>query len=247
MHFPIGIFGVAIATAALPTLSSYVSKGETAELRQTLSSSLRMVFLLNIPASAGLIFLSHPIISLIYEHGRFKPSDTHSTAGALVFYSIGLFAYSAVKLLVPVFYALGRSRVPVIISASAVASNIVLNLSLIRPFGYRGLALGTSMTSILNFLLLFHWLQKYLGPLGPYRLVVNFVKTCMASVAMGTVCFYTNLWLRVWWPSNSILSQGSVLSITIGIGILSLVFACRVLRISEIDSVIRTLVRRKKP
>jgi putative peptidoglycan lipid II flippase len=245
MHFPIGIFGVAIATAALPTLSSHVSKGETAELRQTLSSSLRMVFLLNIPASAGLIFLSRPIISLIYEHGRFRPSDTHSTARALVFYSIGLFAYSAVKLLVPVFYALRRSRVPVIISASAVASNIMLNLSLIHPLGYRGLALGTSITSILNFLLLFHWLQKYVGSLGVYRLIVSFAKTCMASLAMGIVCYYTNAWIRSWWSSNSVLAQATMLGVTIGIGLLSLVFACRILRISEIDSVIRTLMRKR--
>ena len=126
MHFPIGIFGVAIATAALPTFSSHVSRRETQELRETLLSSLRMVFLLNIPASVGLIFLSTPIISLIYQHGRFNAADTRSTANALIFYSIGLFAYSAVKLLVPVFYALGHSRVPVIISAAAVGSNIVL-------------------------------------------------------------------------------------------------------------------------
>jgi putative peptidoglycan lipid II flippase len=244
MHFPIGIFGVAIATAALPMMSSHVSQGDSEELRRMLSSSLRMVFLLNVPASMGLIFLSHPIISLIYQHGRFKAADTHSTAGALIFYSIGLFAYSAVKLLVPVFYALGRSRVPVIISASAVASNILLNLALIVPLGYRGLALGTSLTSILNFVLLFYWLQKYTGSLGTPQLLASFFKTLIASLIMGLVCYQMNGWIAPWLSADSALWKSVTLAITIGIGILILLLACKILRISEMDSAIR-IVRKK--
>ena len=117
MQFPLGIFGVAIASATLPTVSAHVATGELEGLRKTLSSALRMVFVINIPASLGLIFLSRPIIALIYEHGKFKQTDTDATSKALIFYAIGLFAYSGIKVLVPAFYALGRSRVPVIISA----------------------------------------------------------------------------------------------------------------------------------
>src|SRR6185436_19796952 len=115
---------------------------------------------INIPASLGLIFLSRPIIALIYEHGKFKQTDTEATSKALIFYAIGLFAYSGIKVVVPAFYALGKSRIPVIISAISVAANIGLNLWLIEPLGYLGLALGTSLTAIGNFGLLFQQLQR---------------------------------------------------------------------------------------
>src|SRR5262245_4880742 len=131
MQFPLGIFGVAIASAALPAVSAHVATGELEALRKTLASALRMVFVINIPATFGLIFLSRPIIGLIYEHGKFQQTDTISTSNALIFYAIGLFAYSGIKVLVPAFYALGRSRIPVVISAICVAGNIAMNLWLI--------------------------------------------------------------------------------------------------------------------
>jgi putative peptidoglycan lipid II flippase len=244
MHFPIGIFGVAIATAALPVFSRHVSRGETEELQRSISSSLRMIFLLNIPASLGLIFLSTPIISLIYQHGRFKVGDTQSTASALMFYSIGLFAYSAVKLLVPVFYALGHSRIPVVVSASAVASNIALNLILVGPLGYRGLALGTSLTSILNFLLLFYWLQKYTGSLHAIRVIGSFLKILAASLIMGVVCYCTHRWFSSFALPDSLLWKVSTLSCTIGIGLVILFFSCRVLRISEMESAAKIVMKK---
>src|SRR5262249_55234707 len=242
MHFPIGIFGVAIATAALPVFSTHVSRAEPEELRKAILSSLRMVFLLNIPAAVGLMFLSTPIISLIYEHGRFGTKDTHATAAALVFYSIGLFAYSAVKLLVPVFYALGHSRVPVIVSAAAVASNIGLNLILVGPLGYRGLALGTSLTSVFNFFLLFHCLQNYAGSLPPLRIFGSFLRILLASLIMGGVCFYVNQWLAAHMINDSLISKLLALSATIGIGILSLFLSCHMLKISEMESAVRVVM-----
>jgi len=200
-----------------------------------------MVFLLNVPASIGLMFLSTPIISLIYQHGRFRAQDTHATAMALVFYSIGLFAYSAVKLLVPVFYALGHSRVPVIVSACAVGSNIVLNLILVGPLGYRGLALGTSLTSILNFALLFYWLQNYTGSLHPTRIANSFLKTLIASLSMGVVCYFVHARLSTYVLNESLMLKTLILGSTIGTGLLTLLLSCRLLKISEMESVVRIL------
>src|SRR5262245_13955809 len=190
------------------------------------------------------MFLSTPIISLIYEHGRFGARDTQAAAAALVYYSIGLFAYSAVKLLVPVFYALGHSRIPVLVSAAAVLSNIGLNLILVGPMGYRGLALGTSLTSVFNFLLLFHWLQKYAGSLQPMRIVGSFFKILMASLIMGGVCFCVSQWFASQMINQSLASKVLVLGATIGVGILSLFLSCRILRISEMENVVRILMRR---
>ncbi|MCY3758039.1 MAG: murein biosynthesis integral membrane protein MurJ, partial [Acidobacteria bacterium] len=150
MYLPIGIFGVAIASAALPTLSAHATHHRSRQLRDTLSSSLRLSLFFNVPASLGLICLSHPVVSLIYERGEFTASDTLETAWALIYYALGLAAYSAIKLMVPAFYALDRPRIPVLISAATVALSITANLLLIDHIGYRVLALVTSLAALLN-------------------------------------------------------------------------------------------------
>ncbi len=244
MQFPIGVFGVAIATASLPVISTHVSRNESEELKATLSSSLRMVFTVNLPASLGLIFLARPIIGLIYEHGRFTSADTFATSKALIFYSVGLFAYSAVKVLVPVFYALGRSRVPVIASVTSIAANIALNLLLVRPFGYWGLAFGTSLTSILNFLLLFFWLRKYTGPLEGSILLGFFFKVLAASLVMGLSCSYFHQWLEASFPGMLVAAKALALFFSILFGLAILWCASKVLRISAYDSALRFVIKR---
>ena len=138
---------------------------------ETLTLTLRRVFAINLPASAGLAFLGEPIVRLLFEHGQFTPEHTRATAAALGAYAVGLTAYSAVKVLVPVFYAFGNTRVPVISSFVAVGATIALNLALIGPMGFRGLALGTSVAALINAIFLLGALRGILGGKG---LVVNF-------------------------------------------------------------------------
>ena len=104
------------------------------------------MMLLNVPATVGLIVLAEPIIRVIFEHGSFTAADTAATAGALRFYALGLLGYSVVRIVSPAFYALGRSRTPVMISTGSVLVNVALNLALVRVMGYRGLALGDLMS-----------------------------------------------------------------------------------------------------
>jgi putative peptidoglycan lipid II flippase len=235
MQFPLGIFGVAIASATLPTVSAHIATGELEGLRKTLSSALRMVLVINIPASLGLIFLSRPIIALIYEHGKFKATDTDSTSKALIFYAIGLFAYSGIKVLVPAFYALGRSRVPVIISAISVAANIALNLWLIGPFGYRGLALGTSLTAIGNFGLLFRHLQRSAGPFAIAEIAFLGLKMLAASLLMGVVSMKTHAWLMPSGTHVSLAFEAGLLALSIGLGMATLYGGCYLMRIEELE------------
>jgi putative peptidoglycan lipid II flippase len=105
MQFPIGVFGVAIATATLPAISRSAALKEAKDFRRTLASSIRLAFLLTVPSAVGLIVLGRPIIALIYERGHFGPDDTAHTADALAFYAAGLAGYSAIKILAPAFYA----------------------------------------------------------------------------------------------------------------------------------------------
>jgi putative peptidoglycan lipid II flippase len=244
MQFPLGIFGVAIASATLPTVSAHVATGEQEGLRKTLSSALRMVLVINIPASLGLIFLSRPIIALIYEHGKFKATDTNATSKALIFYSIGLFAYSGIKVLVPAFYALGRSRVPVIISAISVAANIGLNLWLIGPFGYRGLALGTSLTAIGNFGLLFRQLQRSAGPFAITEITLLGLKMLAASILMGVVSMKTHAWLMPLGTHVSLAFEAGLLALSIGLGVATLYGGCHLMGIEELE-IAKGIAKRK--
>lgn len=166
MQFPIGVFGVSLASATLPAFSRHWSAREPEQAVEVLRKSIRRVFAVNLPASAGLAFLGVPILALIFEHGRFSSSDTLNTARALAAYSVGLTAYSVVKVLVPVCYAMGETRIAVISSFFSVAVNLVANFLLVGSLGFTGLALGTSLTALLNAGLLWFWIGRRLRVRG---------------------------------------------------------------------------------
>jgi len=244
MQFPLGLFGVSIAAATLPRLSAHVADGELEGLRKTLASAMRLVLVINIPASFGLAFLSGPIIALAYEHGKFGPADTLATARALVFYSVGLFAYSGIKVLVPAFYALGRPRVPVIISSVSVAINIALNFWLVVPLGYLGLALSTSLSAIGNLVLLFWQLRKSAAAFSVVEIFILGLKMGAASLGMGLLALQTQARVAASVSDGSVASEALVLGLAIAIGIAGLYAACRLMRVEEVETM-RTAARRK--
>ena len=172
MQLPLGVFGVAIATVAGATVAHRVAAGDMDGVRETLGSAMRLVAFLNVPAAVGLMALAHPIISLVYEHGRFGAADASATADALVFYAVGLYGYSAVKVFAPAFYALDDARIPVIGSIVGMASNVAL-VPLLHPvLGFKGIALGTALAATANFAVLaVAWSVRHggLGGAGIYR------------------------------------------------------------------------------
>ena len=189
MQLPIGLFGVAIATVTLAEVSRYAARREMPELKRTVSFSLRFGFFLTLPATALLIALAHPIVALLYQHGRFGPADSWETAQALWAYAVGLSAFSAVRVLVPVYYSLGMTRIPVTISFVTIAINIVLNLALMGPLHHRGLALATSIASVMNFVLLFEALRRKIGPMGGRVLARSMSKILLASAIAAGAAF----------------------------------------------------------
>jgi len=247
MQFPLGIFGVAVATAALPTISAQAATRDFQSLGKTISGSLKMVLLINIPASVGLMVMSRPIIALIYEHGKFKASDTIQTSNALIFYAVGLFSYSSVKVLVPAFYALGRSYIPVAISVVSVAFNIASNLLLIGPLGFRGLALGTSMASFLNLALLL-WRFHRLSVSIDYRSNINvFIKILASSLMMGLTCRGSYWWIEASFAPLGISGAGLALGLAIVAGLMTLYAFAKAFRIREVDSAVQMIIRRFRP
>src|SRR5204863_7311563 len=153
----LGMFGVAIGTVTLPLVSKSAALGNTAEFRATLARGMRLAFLLTVPSAIGLVMLASPIISVIYQHGRFTAEMTRQTAGALQYYAIGLVAYSALKVLTPAFYAIGKSNTPMIVSFFSIVTNLFLNWLFTLRFcwGHGGLAFSTTIVATINFLLLY--------------------------------------------------------------------------------------------
>ncbi|MBI3939440.1 MAG: murein biosynthesis integral membrane protein MurJ [Acidobacteria bacterium] len=244
IYLPIGLFGVAVATVNLRETSLDAARNDMEGLKQTLANSLRMVMLLNIPSTVGLIVLSHPIIAMLYQRGKFTPADTAATAQALIAYSAGLFAYSCAKIFVPTFYALNDTRTPMRISMAAVALNVLLNLALIRPLGYMGLALGTSVTSWLNVALLSRQFRLKAGAFGATeRLLPTFFRCTLASVGMGVVVFGAYFLIPSEWTDRS-LSLIAVLVTIICAACGVYAFLCRLLGVLEIEILWKALRRK---
>ncbi len=188
-QFPLAIFGIAIAQAALPTMSRDALEKEPDKLKHTLSFSLRVINFIIVPASIGLIVLSVPITKTLFERGRFDRYSTLITANALMFYSIGLFSYSGIKILVSCFYSLKDTLTPVKIAGASLLLNLVLNAVLIFPLKIGGLALAASISGIFNFLALFFILRKKIGFLDGRRIFNSFLKVLAAGLAMAIVIY----------------------------------------------------------
>lgn len=190
VELPESIFGIAISVAVLPLLATFAAKKEYSHLTETLSYGLRLTMFLIIPASIGLCLLRVPIIKLLFERGAFTAQATQGAAFALLFYSIGLFSFCAVKLIVPVYYALQDVWTPVKIGFLAVVANIILNIILMFPLKHGGLALATTISSTINWVLLLSVLRRRVGKLGLSSLIDSFLRVLVASVLMGIVCYF---------------------------------------------------------
>ncbi|MCL2878065.1 MAG: murein biosynthesis integral membrane protein MurJ [Acidobacteria bacterium] len=153
-QLPIGVFGIAIATVAAVDTSRYAAVSDFSALERTLGSALRLSACLTFPATVGLVIFRHEIVRLLFQRDQFTPADTAATAQVLLYYAFALFAYSAVKIMVPAFYALDDSRAPVRISVTTVVFKIALNLVLLKPLGFLGIAASTAAASWLNYVLL---------------------------------------------------------------------------------------------
>ncbi len=245
VQLPIGVFGVAFSIAAMPVLARCAAKKDMDGLRQTFTSSLLMVFSLTIPATAGLVLLAQPIIRLIFEHGAFTTLDTVQTAAALTYYAYGLFAYSAVKIMVPVFYALNDTKYPVIGSFLAVAANIVLITLTIDRFQHKAIALSTSCVMILNFFFLGTILYRKLSGFS-----LAYIGSGLAKIFFSTMIMSAGLWWVKRWISpllnGSIAIQLILVFFLILVGAVLYGVTLHFLKLPELDLITEKIGRRLK-
>jgi putative peptidoglycan lipid II flippase len=232
MQLPIGVFGVAVGTTALTQLSRHAAGQDWDRLRETLRRGLRMVLFLTVPSTVGLALLGVPIIRLIYEHGRFSPHATLETARALSGYAVGLVAYASIKVVAPAFYALGRTRVPLIASVSAVAANLLWNIFTFRRFGHVGLALGTSIAALVNVGVLVFAFHRQVGDFVTRELLAPLAKILAAAAVMAAAVWLATTRLETL-PGTGTGSAAVKALVPIAVGVAVYFGAARALRLQE--------------
>ena len=246
MQLPLGLFGVALGTVTLPLLSRLVVAGQMDAFRSELSRAMRLAFLLTVPSTLGLMVLAEPIISVLYQHGKFNAFQAAQAAGALRFYAIGLGGYAALKVLVNAFYALDRRKTPMMVSFLSVGLNLLLNwiFTFRLGWGVRGLAFSTGCVASVNFLVLYALMHRHLRRLESRRMLAMLGKVAIAGAALFAVCAASSHWLLADWATQAFWSKLSALLGTVVAG--ALVFgACgAALHIEEIDTLRETLRRR---
>jgi putative peptidoglycan lipid II flippase len=250
MQLPLGIFGVAIGTVTLPLVAKSAATGNIAEFRSILARGMRLAFLLTVPSTIGLILLADPIISVLYQHGKFSAHQTHQAAMALQFYATGLCAYSAMKVLVPAFYAIDKRKTPMMVSFLAIGTNLLMNwiFTFKLGLGHRGLALSTGIVAMVNFALLYSLMRRHVSGLETRQMLATLAKIGVAGLLLALVCWAGNHWLLRDWAMMPLMPKLAALLGTIAVAAGAFFGAAWALRIEEISDLAaaarRKLVRR---
>lgn len=242
VQLPLGTIGIAMGVAILPTLSAHAAKGEMEALKENLRFGLRLVFFISIPSTLALIILKTPIVNVLFQRGEFTHLATLATAEALLFYSLGLTAFTGVRVIVPAFYSLQDTKTPVKIALCSVLTNIALNIILMHPLKHAGLALATSISFWLNFVLLCLALRRKIGPIGGRTIVVAVFKLTVTSVVMGIVIYS----MSIFFDTNDPFPQRIfLLTTTIVVGILVYGLVAYLLKCTEFTYLV-SLVQKKR-
>ncbi len=246
MHFPQGVFAVAIGTVTLPRASELVARGDIESLANTIRSAARMALFLIIPSAVYLAFFNEDLINAIYLRGAFTSIDASEVSWGLFWYSLGLPALSGVRVLTPIFYAFSDSKTPMRYSVYAVVANIVLALALVESpwihMGFAGLAAATSAAGWLNLVLLIVGLQKRNVMSGVGSYFESIIKTILGAAVMALALYYQSFDLS--WGLSGIIGKALELSLTVGAGAVIYWIATLVLGLAEARRFLGRLRRR---
>ncbi len=258
MQFPIGLFGVAVGTASVPVLSRMASEGRTGDFRETLSSSINLVFLMTLPAACGLIVLGEPIIRLLYSHGgAFKESDVPMTAAALAGYSVGLTGYAAIKVLSPAFYALDDAKTPMMIGIASIGVNAISCYLLMQllsnvgvtpehpsGYGHVGVALATSAVALVNFFALAWFMRRKIARLNGREIALSFLKIAAASAVMSIVCYFSYHFLTNYFAHKSFTIRLVEAFVPIAAGGVVFIACAKLLRVGELEKIYNAFAKK---
>lgn len=214
VQFPLAIFGISAATAVLPTLSRQVAAGRYEDLGDTFGEALRWMLFINLPAMAGLMALAAPIVALLFERGAFNAAMTKGCTTALFYYAAGLWSFACVRIVVSVFYAMQDTKTPVKMASLSLVANMVFAVVLMFPLSYGGLALATTLGSVVNLLLLSFSLHRKIPGLFTFSILKSGCRSAIGAAGMGGLVYGGDLMLADWLGGG-----GTALLIRVGGGI----------------------------
>jgi putative peptidoglycan lipid II flippase len=243
MEFPLGVFAIAMGTVALPAMSRQAARGDLEGLQETLGFAFRQVSLVMIPATVGLVVLREPLISVIFQRGRFDPEATRMTAQALLFYSLGLWSVAQIRVVAPAFYALKDTVAPMKAAVLAIAANVLLSLLLMIPLQHAGLALAISVAAAFQLAILLAWLSPRLGGLRPALLAASLGKVVLAAAAMGVVCGILASFMD-WTGGGPFVHKVLLLGATILAGLITYGLSLHLTGVEDLKHLVGALARR---
>ncbi|TZG27841.1 murein biosynthesis integral membrane protein MurJ [Sphingomonas montanisoli] len=214
-QLPLGLIGIGVGTAMLPSLSRQLGGGDHKAALDTQNRAIELVLLLTLPATAALMVSAMPLIRALLQHGAFNAADTIASAHALAAFSIGLPAYVLIKVLTPGFYARADTRTPVRIALVAMAVNLVLNLILIWPLGHVGLALSTAISAWVNAILLYWTLRRRDHFAIDARLAHTGLRLLAATALLAGMLLIANPFVDPW-TGRSLIERVVAISLLIG-------------------------------
>jgi putative peptidoglycan lipid II flippase len=244
--FTLGIIAQSVGTAVFPTLSALAAEGDTARFRQRLSSAMRAVLFLALPATAGLIVLGQTVIGVLFERGAWTALDTRATAWALSFYALGIAGHSLLEVLSRAFYALSDTWTPVRIGVAAIVGNIALSALFIRFIGeagnlargpFAGLALANTLTTLVEAAALWWLLNRRMTGINDRHVLDGAARALLAAAGMGIV-----VWLLV----GALKDYGALITAMAGggAGVSAFFGLALLLRIDEARTIPALLLRR---
>jgi len=236
LQFPMSIFGVAIASAILPTLSGFAAGKDFEEFRRTLIFALKSILLVMMPIAVFLVLFATPIIRLLFERGAFDAYSTAITAQALLFFALGLFWFAGAKVLVTAFHSLQDTATPAKVAALCLVVNVALNFILMGPLKVGGIALASAISSGINFFVLLSILSDRLKGFGDGLLEYS-SKIFLSSIVMGAVCFLL-------WHYLAIAQEFVRLIIVAVIGAIIFFQMCAIFRIHQAQRILAWILKR---
>jgi len=245
VELPLGVFAIAVGTASLPSLSTQVANGELHAMKKTLSFSLRLILFIAIPATIALVALREPIISVLFQRGEFDQQSTVLTAQALLYYALGLWAFSAIRVVVSAFYSLQDTKTPVYAGIAALIVNTVFSVILMFPLKHGGLAFATSIASAVNVGILYVILRKRIGPFLTRDFYQSVGKVTVSSLFMWGVIAVTAL-VFPWRSGASFADRLSILGLDIALGLAAFLALSHLLKSSELGMVVDMAKRKLK-
>jgi putative peptidoglycan lipid II flippase len=243
IQFPIGIFGVALSTAVLPTLSDHASKNDFISIKDDLSFSLKLLFAITVPSMIGLMMLGHPIIHVLFQRGKFDFIATQNTTIALMYYSCGIWAIVGARMLTSAFYSMQDTKTPVKLTIIALIVNLFLSIMLIGPLGFGGLALANAISATMNFFMLLFYLYKKLNGFDLKGIIISFIKTLTASIVMGAFG-----WVLInqipWIENGNMLFKSGYLMVVVGLSSLMYFGTAYAFKSHEIKYIVELIRKR---